>query len=465
MNSEQLTALLAQIRQLEVARRYPEVVKLCESAIDGQEGPEVQFALSRSCHTLAVAGNEIYAWPALLAALDAIEKQYPEDRNVTLAIGICRWVLELFADTHRLDVRGLLDRLSAQSGELKAESGEPEKDPSGSPLSALSSPLEFRLSRFEELFRKGEYVNLGNAILAAAPTVLRYGRSEEWIAREARYLFANVASPLVGMKVAELLSAYDFPMPAGHDAQHYDRYLLTAARVRRQQRLAKGRGVPSILLASLPKAASEFLCYTLAEALEAAVVRVTIGDPILGAVHAPWVATAAEGGCVTHDHFAASKVNLAALRAGDAARIFVLVRDPRAAFWSYENMWSEWEKVPPTQRLTRARLFRGVRTMNAWIDSWIQAKKAGFPTTFLRFKDLIADPVTVMGGVLYASGATRFIPQLREVLRLREERKRLSSNFRRGDDDAWREHVPAEMHAAIWDLISPDVRNLLDLSE
>src|SRR5262249_42194215 len=159
----------------------------------------------------------------------------------------------------------------------------------------------------------GDYVNLGNAILAAAPTVLRYGRSKEWIAREARYLFANVASPLVGTKVAELLSACDFPMPAGHGAQRYDRYLLTAARVRSQQLPAKGRGVPSILLAALPKSASEFLCYSLAEALEAAVVRVTIGDPILGAVHAPWVALAGEGGCVTHDHFAASKVNLDAL--------------------------------------------------------------------------------------------------------------------------------------------------------
>jgi hypothetical protein len=459
MNSEQLTALLDQVQQLEVARRYLEVVKLCESAMDGQEPPEIQFALARSCHTLSVAGNEIYAWPALLAALDAIEKQCPDDRNVTQAVSICRWVLELFADTHRLDVRGLLDRLSSNS-----ELGTGSAELSGS--SALPVPSsEFGLSRFEELYRKGEYVNLGNAILSTVPTVLRYGRSEEWIAREARYLFANVASPLVGAKVAELLSGYDFPMPAGHEAQHYDRYLLTAARVRRQQLLARGHGVPSILLASLPKSASEFLCYTLAEALGAAVVRVTIGDPILGAVHAPWVATATQGGCVTHDHFAASKVNLAALRAGDVARIFVLVRDPRAAFWSYETMWSEWDKVPPAQRLTRARIFRGVRTMNSWIDSWIQAKKAGFPATFLRFKDLTTDPGTVMGGVLYASGASRFIPQLREVLRLREERKRISSNFRRGNDDAWREHVPTEMHAAIWDLISPEVRDLLDLSE
>jgi hypothetical protein len=102
--------------------------------------------------------------------------------------------------------------------------------------------------------------------------------------------------------------------------------------------------------------------------------------------------------------------------------------------------------------------------LNHWIESWVRAKKAGFPATLLRFKDLTGDPETVMAGVLSAAGAGRFLPQLQEVLRQRGERRRVSSNFRQGNDDAWRAHIPAALHQRIWDLLSLEVRDLLELA-
>jgi hypothetical protein len=83
--------------------------------------------------------------------------------------------------------------------------------------------------------------------------------------------------------------------------------------------------------------------------------------------------------------------------------------------------------------------------------------------TFLRFKELTADPAAVMGQLLEANGANRFVPRLHEVLQRRAEQKRVSSNFRRGDDDAWRGHVSSEIQAMAWEQISDDVRSLLAL--
>jgi hypothetical protein len=439
--------LLDRIDALEAGGKHEEVIRLCESAIDGKEAAEVQLSLSRCCFKLASQGNELFAWPALLAALDGIEKRCASQGDIGHAVGICRWVLELFADPHRLDVLGCGRRLAC-----------------GSPETGTGGPPPVDLDALEALNRRREYVRLGNALLAAAPSVLRYGRDECAVARECRYLLASVASSVAGDKVAGLLASDDYPMPGDHDAQHYDRYLLTAAQARRRQRLARRNGVPTILITAIPKSASEFLCYTLAEATGAAIGRVSIGDPFRGTVYAPWVTSALQGGCVTHDHFAASGLNLSALRDGEADQVVVLVRDPRAACWSLVNMLSEWDKVPPAACMTEAGLLSDVNVLSRWIDSWLTAKEAGFPVTFVHFRELTSDPAAVLGALLESRGASRFLPRLHDVLRQRTEQKRISSNFRRGDDDAWREHVPAAMHTAIWGQISLAVRDLLDLA-
>jgi hypothetical protein len=284
------------------------------------------------------------------------------------------------------------------------------------------------------------------------------------VARESRYLFANLVSPLAGEKVTELLSADDLPMPAGHEAQHYEQYLLTAAQTGRRQRLARARGVPSILVTAIPKSASEFFSYTLAEVTGAAVGRVSIGDPLLGTLCVRWVKAALSGGCVTHDHFAASELNLSAMRAAGAERLTVLVRDPRAVYWSLECMGAHWYKVAPESCLDRDRSSRDVRVLSSWIDAWIRAKKNGFPVTFVRFKELTANPVGVLGDVLRSAGASNFLPRLHKVLQKRRAGRRPSSNFRCGDDAAWRAHADDEVRAALWDVISAEVRELLDLA-
>jgi hypothetical protein len=169
------------------------------------------------------------------------------------------------------------------------------------------------------------------------------------------------------------------------------------------------------------------------------------------------------GGAVTHDHFAATGPNLAALRAGGAGRVVVLVRDPRAVFWSLEGMQTEYDGVPPADRMTGEHVGRVVKLLADWVDTWVTAAAAGFPLEFVRFRELTADPAGVMCRVLERAGAGHFLPAVHDALRQRAERNHVSNNFRRGDDDAWRAHVPADLHPAAWAAIPAGVRALLDL--
>jgi len=428
--------LLARIGNLEEAKQHQEAIDLCESAIssaDGNEPPEVHLALARNAFSLAASGNETFAWPALFASLDGIEKRHAEQGDLVHAVGICRWVLDLFSDPHRLDVLAFTERAATHN-------------PNSDELAAM--------------YARGDYVRVCDSLLAAAPTIIRLGRTSGGVAREAAYLMATLHTMIDGSKVAKFLSTADFPLSGDFNGQPYDHYLLTAAQIHRQRR--RVHGVPSILFAALPKSASEFLSYTLSEVLGTPVVRVTIGDPIRGTVYAEWLVNAAQGGCVLHDHFAATAMNLAALRAARVERLAVLVRDPRAAFWSGAVMKAEHDRAPPPTQ-DEATICTGVKLFADWIASWVQAHKAGFAVEFIRFRELTADPETVMGNLLDASGASAFRPRLQEVLRERAARPKISSNFRKGDDDAWRTHISPDLHAAIWELIPVEVRELLDL--
>jgi hypothetical protein len=276
---------------------------------------------------------------------------------------------------------------------------------------------------------------------------------------------ALLHSPFDGEKSKEFLAGDDFPMPGDQDSQHYDRYLLTAAQTRWQQLHSKSNGAPGILITAMPKSASEFLCSVLAECLEAAVCRVTIGNPLFGTTNAKWVAAVAEGGCVTHDHFAATQSNLATLQNGGIDQVWVLVRDPRAVCWSTEKMRAEYDQRDGQVPIDCKQVCGSMSVLVEWIASWIRAQEAGFPVRFVRFQELTSNPNAVMGAMLEASDASRFLPRLVEVLKRRQDQGRVSSNFRQGDDNAWRTQIPTEIHSRLWEMIPEQVRSLLDLRE
>lgn len=459
MTSAEQYELLARANALEREGRHAEAIAACEPAIDGSEFAEINLTLARNHYALAARGNEVHAWPALWAALDGIARRCEHEPDVAHAVHICRWVLDHFSDYARLDAAGFARRHAERHpGRSWWDSPDPSPAPAEPVPADPTDPAEF-----ERLLRFGQHVRLVNAVLAAMPSVVRHGRDPDSVAREARYLLATLLSSVAGGRVRDLLATDEFPPPGDHDGQLYDRYLLTASRARREHLRARAAGAPGIAISALPKSASAFLSHTLAEAVGSPVLRVTIGDPALGTVYAPWAAEVARGGAVTHDHFAATECNLAALREAGVPRVWVLVRDPRAVFWSYETMRAEYDGTPPSGRMEPARVLRSMAMLGSWIASWVRAEAAGVPVRFLFFRDLAADPPAVMGRVLDESGAGRFLPALGEVLRRAADRGRVSGNFRKGDDTAWRAGVPTELHGPIWDLLPGEVKALLAL--
>jgi hypothetical protein len=457
MSPRELGKLLARANALERAGRHREAIAICEVVIDETEAAHFPLTLARNHYALAVRGNELHAWPALLAALDGIEQRARHQPDIVHAVGICRWVLEHFADQHRFDVVGCIHR-NADRVPGRRWWDNPDAEAPGERHPNVADFEEIR-----RLIAAGEYVRAVNALLAAAPAVVRFGRSPESVGREARYLLGMVLSALSDEHIPPLLAADEFPPPGDHDGQPYDRYLFTAACVQRARLRALAAGVPGIVITALPKSASEFLSYTLAEALAAPVVRTTIGEPVLGTVHVGWAAAAARGGAVTHDHYAATPTNLAALRDAGVAAVWVLVRDPRAVFWSSQRMQAEYDGVPPAARMERWRVVSSIVMLCNWLGSWVRAREGGAAVRFVRFPELRANPAEVMGGILEASGAGSFLPKLHDVLRRRAEREQVSSNFRGGEDEAWRQGVPAEFHGLMWDRIPAEVRELLAL--
>lgn len=448
--------LLHRMKELESAGNHLEAVTLGEKAIIEDVSAQIHLTLAWNRLLLASQGNEFHAWPALLTALEALETRSLDQPDTAVAVAICRWVLDWFSNPYRMDIRGAGTRLTH---DLTGGSGTTKDGPRPDGESAEGTNLD----ELKALLRAGETVRAGNALLSAVPSTIRYGRDANGVAREVRYLMANVLSPLPGETISETLSGEEYPLPGDYEAQLYDRYLYTAAQVHRQRIRARTRGVPGILISSIPKSASEFLSYTLAETLQSPVVRVTIGDPFLGTVYGKWVAEVCEGGCVTHDHFAASETNLAALRDGGAMGIWILVRDPRAVYWSLQNMESEYDGVPVATRMSHDTTLALVKRLADWIDSWVRAEANGFPVRFVRFRDLTANPTDIMGTILQAEGAERFRTHLQARLRQRGQLCQISSNFRKGDDEAWRKGIPEEWHRAIWDVIPERVRHLLDL--
>jgi hypothetical protein len=199
-------------------------------------------------------------------------------------------------------------------------------------------------------------------------------------------------------------------------------------------------------------------------------------------VHDRWVSQALQGGCITHEHFAATPENVNALRRGGAKRIVALVRDPRAAAWSWMRMHDAWHPQevdwlrlreqfpdirPRAEYSLKERQFPYLVAQHArWVQSWIElrAGSAAEPKiSILRFKDLVESPEKTMAQIFGLFGAERFLPKVEGVLERRKKSGRLSSNFRSGNDAEWQGFSPAGLRAESWDVIPDHVKEVLSL--
>jgi hypothetical protein len=430
-------------------------ISLCELALDGSELPDHYFTLARNCYSEAsVNGAETLAWKALFAAIDGIECRMKIKGEVDgeFAIGIVRWVLEHFSDWYRLDISGV----RAQSRVMDIKNGFQK----GTSIRAMFNDVESKLEIDSSLLTI-------NKLFKQSPLIIRPGRSRSGVDRELSYTFASIFSSVEDANAGEYINGLGLPVPGDYENQTYNNYLLTASKVEMQRIKARGRGVPSIMLTCLPKSASEFLCSTLSDILGAPIVRGTVGAPSHGVLVKDWMLEITQGGCVPHDHFSAREENLSVLRNCGINDIFVLVRDPRAAAFSLINMkkdWGlleSWEAMYPDLKSGFERFEEEVRSLSKWIELWINTKERGVNVKFITFSELTSQPETVLANILNLSSAAQFIPNISKVLTKRAQ----PSNFRRGDDAAWRDGLSQIDVDKIWAALPLSVRNLLNLKK
>ena len=449
-------ARLTQANELEVEGDFKGAIAACEAALDGSELPDHYFTLARNYFNLAHRGDETFAWRAAFAALEGLDRRARQEGrgDAEYAVGIVKWVLDHFADWHRQDVPYSY-RLGWQIDERRHQE--------------VDTFMRTRLEEYARGLRDDDPASLANRLYRFSPFIVRQGREAAGIEREARFAVASQFSQLARADAAQLVDGLDLPVPGGFNFQSYDRYLLTASRAELARLQARARGVPAIVVASMPKSGSEFLCYSIAETMGAPIARASIGDPLLGVIVESWMREIARGGCVLHDHFSGRPENVAALRACGIGEIHVLVRDPRAVAFSLINMElelgtaAETSAAPGEARAARpdpfANFGNSVRVVSRWLESWIDAGESGIEVRLVRFRDLVERPFEVIGGVLARCGATGFEEKLAETL----ARRGKGSNFRKGDDNAWRSEASPFAALQGWNAIGPRVRELLGL--
>ena len=234
--------------------------------------------------------------------------------------------------------------------------------------------LNLRSEAAPELVRKAQELAQSCNRLAAEFLVGSIGvrvsetRNEAYLQDAVNYLCAQLsACAEMPRQAAEYIAASHVLPGSGGDALFHDAVANGVALARAQDE-AIARGVPALVLACMPRAASAALTHTLAKITGAPLFRVSLGRfPNYGLVPV-WLQRFLRGGGVLHDHFGASYFNLGVLRDFGLKRVHLLVRDPRPAAASIQNgVGSRSIEATSTQ------LTRGLPPGCGWLGAGIAA--------------------------------------------------------------------------------------------
>lgn len=229
---------------------------------------------------------------------------------------------------------------------------------------------------------------------------------------------------------------------------------------------SKERGLPLILLNTLPKSASESIWNRLAEGLGMAQSHLSIGlFPDCSLLPAR-VQSAAEGGLIAKEHIPASDHNLAILAEQGVQRLVFHVRDPRQAALSWAHFVRDdvsmrlmapiWRKVVPPrdvlcgdfQQLLDWCIEHYLTIQTGFIQDWLEVadgKRGALEVRFLSFEHFLAEPEAYLAEVLdfFEIDRGRFAAESEaEVVHLRK-----------GQTDEWREVFSTAQQGRAWELL------------
>ena len=171
-------------------------------------------------------------------------------------------------------------------------------------------------------------------------------------------------------------------LPSDGGDQVFAGHQRDSLELRRHQDLARQRGIPSPLIAAMPRSASASLTQTLATMLDAPLMRVSCGQLPSFYLVPRWLNSFSPGGAVLHDHFGAVPFNLKTLREGGVRRVFVRVRDPRPAAASTINLSNRKFGIPDDIDHESQVIQLCEQAFIPWVATWLAA--AADPATGMK---------------------------------------------------------------------------------
>jgi hypothetical protein len=184
-------------------------------------------------------------------------------------------------------------------------------------------------------------------------------------------------------------------------------------------------------------------------------MRTSFCEPPYAIAFGPWLQAFFRGGAISHEHYAATTDNVQNLVQAGVKRVFVQVRDPRAAAYSLEMMGRKFDvnMFDPNNNFVLA-----VRMNAEWIETWIKCRnETQVEVEFLNYSLVVGDTKAAIKRVLTPYGLAERANQIEPLL------QREPPNFAIGDDDAWREQFSSRVVEQCWREIPAAVADLLSL--
>ena len=300
------------------------------------------------------------------------------------------------------------------------------------------------------------------AIIDAIGLIVRYQRDEAYCEEALDYHLGLLYAYLGDADAAANHFERSGTHPGTGGNQLFPDHQSESLALRRHQERAKERSIPSVLIASMPRSASASLSRTIAATLDVPIMRASCGRFPNFILVPRWFDSASSGGAVLHDHFGASPCNLKVLRGGGVDKLFVRIRDPRAAVCSSVNLDRQVygdEAVPGWEALIIDRYQADFVT---WLQGWIAVAndpEADLHIEWLRYGARDEEIADTAQRVLTGLAARH--PALEPYAAA--DVAWVKANLVVGNDEHWRGQISPEGQARLWEATPEPIRDLLEL--
>ncbi len=324
--------------------------------------------------------------------------------------------------------------------------------------------IEEIAARQQELIGQQKYQEAVNHFNNAVPLVVSTHYDDGYYKLVAGYQLALAFSFLGRHAEAVQCMNETGTMSAGdREDSLFSEHQYFALYLREKQQTAMRAGKPAIVLTALPRSASGFLTYAIAEILDVPVLRASMGSFPNHTVVKNWAHNIAEGGCVTHEHFSGIEENIQQLIWAGVRNVYVQIRDPRAAAWSYlHHTAPSYRQRGETLTLEDIMHTEYYPYAIAWIESWLDAQnefKDKINIEFLPYDEVVRDTRTILLRLL----TSQYRPEIDQYMKKTATADFKPMHFRHGEKEEWRTHFSEALQGEAWNQTPLRVRELLKM--